>query len=296
MESLSKLRILTPRFQGGGSRSRSGTWSGAVAMVTAGSPDDLNCGSFGMVHVQRRAQCSDDVALQVARCWVLAPGDAKVGAHPLGEPSFVLVDEHDAVGPVGPVALLVEQNAGQRATERGAAAAAEVIRGESGAELRREPDVEQPEVRLRGVRGADQFGQDERRGPPGVEARGRGTCVLTSEVRTGFASSSPTTASSAGRVDVMSAVCTTLSGRGSGLSRSFLGRLWAVWAVAGPCKHPRQRKATLTHEELSPLVSAAFSAWIRQPAWSPRRSCRSELRHGSQISRITVAGLPMART
>jgi hypothetical protein len=28
-----------------------------------------------------------------------------------------------------------------------------VVRGESGAELRREPDVEQAEVRLRGVRG-----------------------------------------------------------------------------------------------------------------------------------------------
>jgi len=45
--------------------------------------------------------------------------------------------------------------------------------------------------------------------------------------------------------------------------------------VGGPRGVARQRKTTLTHGKRSPLVSAAFDAWIRQPAWSPRRSCRS---------------------
>ena len=70
-----------------------------------------------MVDVEGWMQCSDDVALHVSRCRVLAPGDVQVVAHPLGQPSLVLVDQDDAVGPAGPVVLLIEQEAGQGAAQ-----------------------------------------------------------------------------------------------------------------------------------------------------------------------------------
>ena len=40
------------------------------------------------------------------------------------------------------------------------------------------------------------------------------------------------------------------------LSAACAGRLWAVWAVAGPCKHTHQRETTLTDGRSFPLVSA----------------------------------------
>ena len=62
---------------------------------------------------------------------------------------------------------------------------------------------------------------------------------------------------------------------GGGPKRSPLGRLWAVWAVAGPPETAHQRETTLTNDEVSSLVSAAFEAQVRRPTWSPRRSCQS---------------------
>jgi hypothetical protein len=56
--------------------------------------------------------------------------------------------------------------------------------------------------------------------------------------------------------------------RPSGPSLGRLGRHWAVKSHPTTKNDANQRKTF-------PLVSAAFGASIRQPAWSPRRSCRS---------------------
>jgi hypothetical protein len=68
-----------------------------------------------MIDIQGRPQEPNDVDLHVARCWVPAPGDAEIRAHPLDEPGFVLVDEHDSVGPARLVRLLFQQEPCQRA-------------------------------------------------------------------------------------------------------------------------------------------------------------------------------------
>lgn len=62
------------------------------------------------------------------------------------------------------------------------------------------------------------------------------------------------------------------------------GRLRAVWAVVGPSQTAQQRETTLTDGRRFPLVSAVSGPVIRQPAWSPRRSCRS-LRSGGRGGR-----------
>ena len=48
-------------------------------------------------------------SLAFSRVRVLAPGDAQVDAHPLGESNLVFVDQDNAVTPACPVALFFEE-------------------------------------------------------------------------------------------------------------------------------------------------------------------------------------------
>ncbi|MEJ8280481.1 hypothetical protein WJX68_16175 [Pseudonocardia sp. DW16-2] len=127
-----------------------------------------------MVDVERRSQSPDDISFNVTRARVLAPRHTEVLAHPLRESCFIVVDKNDAIGPAGPILLLIEEQAGECASKGRAATPTQVVGGESRAELRREADVEKPQVRHRRMGKAWQTRQDGRRRPPGVDTRRRG--------------------------------------------------------------------------------------------------------------------------
>jgi hypothetical protein len=55
------------------------------------------------------AEALDELPLDRAGRRVLAPGHAEIGLHPVRQPDFVLVDEHDAIRPPGTEGLVVEQ-------------------------------------------------------------------------------------------------------------------------------------------------------------------------------------------
>ena len=82
--------------------------SGAAVVRSAGGLDDVAGRPVCMVEVQRGCPLGYDVGFDRSGVGVLAPVQAKVGAHPVSEASLVLGDQHDAVGAFGPVAVLGE--------------------------------------------------------------------------------------------------------------------------------------------------------------------------------------------
>jgi len=80
-----------------------------------------------VLDVERWTKGLDDRLLDVARGRVFAPRHEQVPNHPLGQPPLVVVDQDDAVRPSGALLLVIEQEAGECASQSRAAASAEVI-------------------------------------------------------------------------------------------------------------------------------------------------------------------------
>lgn len=142
------------------SKHLTGRWVLGFRAGAIGSPCGLDHGtggSAGMGDIERRSPLRDDGGFDRVRCGVLAPAQLQVRVHPCGQAGLVLVDEHDAVGPAGPVVLGVEQESGERAAEGGLPAAAQVILDYPPSQVRGETDIEEPHPGVARMRGAGEL-------------------------------------------------------------------------------------------------------------------------------------------